>query len=385
MHNVRSARVLRSWLPAAAVALAVFLQVDFAATFARNQQTATASLPSRLSDADFWQLVTDISEPGGYFRITDNFTSNEFDVGSLVTSIRDKKISGGVYLGVGPEQNFSYIAAVQPAMAFIVDIRRQAVMQHLMFKAIFELSKDRVDFISLLFAKPRPKDLAAGAPIQTIWETFFGVATDPAFAAATSDRLMSYLTKTKKFTLTDDELIQLRGVITAFVQFGPGISTRGALQGRGGGGGGGNSVTFADLTGWSQDSTGQPQSFLSSEEHFKTVKALHDRNLIVPLSGDFGGPKTLKAVAAYLKEKNARLTAFYVSNVEQYLFMDFKQHIFYENVTAFPISETSVFIRPYAVRRSGPAAALCAIGPFLKAVQDGRVTSNTDATSCAGY
>jgi len=36
-----------------------------------------------------------------------------------------------------------------------LDIRRQAAIQHLMFKAMFELSKDRADFISLLFARPR--------------------------------------------------------------------------------------------------------------------------------------------------------------------------------------------------------------------------------------
>lgn len=383
MNNARSTRVPGSWLPAAALVLAVLLPAQSASTFARTQQAAaSASLPTKLSDADFWQLVTDISEPGGYFRITDNFTSNEFDVGGLVTAIREKKISGGVYLGVGPEQNFSYMAAVQPAMAFIVDIRRQAVMQHLMFKAIFELSKDRVDFISMLFAKPRPKDLAASAPIQTIWEAFFNVATDHAYAVTVRERIVTHLTKTKKFTLTEDELLQLNGVITAFVQFGPGISTRGALQGRGGGG---SSVTFADLTGWSLDATGQPQSFLSSEDHFRTVKTLHDRNLIVPVSGDFGGSKALNAIATYLKDRGARLTAFYVSNVEQYLFMDFKQHIFYENVGAFPITESSIFIRPYAVRRSGSAAALCGIGSFLKAVQDGRVMSNNDATSCAGY
>ena len=68
-------------------------------------------------------------------------------------------MQGGVYMGVGPEQNFTYIAAIRPAMAFIVDIRRQAVMQHLMFKAMFELAKDRADFISLLFAQA-----AAGRP-----------------------------------------------------------------------------------------------------------------------------------------------------------------------------------------------------------------------------
>jgi len=96
-----------------------------------------AALPDRLSDDEFWKTISDISEPGGYFRITDNFTSNEREVGQLSTMLREAGIKGGVYIGVGPEQNFSYIAAIRPAMAFVIDIRRQAVMQHLMFKAIF--------------------------------------------------------------------------------------------------------------------------------------------------------------------------------------------------------------------------------------------------------
>ena len=45
---------------------------------------ATVALPTRLSDAEFWKLVSDISEPGGYFRITDNFTSNEREVGRVL-------------------------------------------------------------------------------------------------------------------------------------------------------------------------------------------------------------------------------------------------------------------------------------------------------------
>src|SRR5437763_1024819 len=66
---------------------------------------ASTPLPDKLSDADYWKLVLDMSEPGGYFRIPDNFTSNEMEVGRLFTMIRQQKISGGVYLGVGPEQN----------------------------------------------------------------------------------------------------------------------------------------------------------------------------------------------------------------------------------------------------------------------------------------
>ena len=347
---------------------------------AAPQAAAVAALPDRLSDADFWALETAISEPGGYFRITDNFTSNEIEVGRLVTALRARRLSGGVYLGVGPEQNFSYIAAIEPAMAFIVDIRRQAVMQHLMFKAMFELSRDRSDFLSLLFARPKPKDLDPSAPIQAVWQAFFAVPSDAALAARTRERVIERLTVTHKFTLTADERAQLEGVIAAFTMYGPGITTRGSFVG---GRGGGNNVTFADLTGWSLDDAGVPQSFLVTDAAFQVVKALQDRNLIVPVSGDFGGPKALRAIAAYLKDHGGRVTAFYVSNVEQYLFQDGKAQAFYDNVAALPVTDSSVFIRPYALRRAG-ANPLCNIGGFLKNVAAGRVYTNNDATACAG-
>jgi hypothetical protein len=342
-------------------------------------QASTQKLPPRLTDADFWALVTDVSEPGGFFRITDNYTSNENEVGRMFELLKQRRVTGGVYLGVGPEQNFSYIAATQPEVAFIIDIRRQAVMQHLMFKAMFELARDRADFIALLFAKPRPSGLESSTPIQKMWEAFFAVPTDLALAARTRERVIAHLTKTKKFTLTADESLQLDSVLAAFAQLGPGITTRGS-----GGGGGGNTVTFADLTGWSFDTTGQPQSFLSTEDHFRRVKALHDRNLIVPVSGDFGGPKTLRAIGAWIAARGATVNAFYVSNVEQYLFQDRKNAAFFANVAALPLGDASVFIRPYSMRRHGVAPSLCVIPSFLKAVDAGRVPSNNEALSCAG-
>src|SRR5205814_8053106 len=140
-----------------------------------------------------------LSEPGGYFRLEDNFTSNEMEIGQLYTMLRTAKISGGVYLGVGPEQNFTYIAAVRPQMAFIIDIRRQAAMQHLMFKAMFELARDRADFISILFAKPRPKSLDSTTSIQKIWDAYWSVATDSALGRQNYQRLVDRLTKTHGF------------------------------------------------------------------------------------------------------------------------------------------------------------------------------------------
>lgn len=361
-----------------AVVLAAGLWTAQPAVLAQQAATAPAaasSLPAKLSDADFWKLASDISEPGGYFRITDNYTSNENEVGRMFTMLRERKVTGGVYLGVGPEQNFSYIAATQPDMAFIIDIRRMAVMQHLMFKAAFELSKDRADFISILFSKPRPAGVDPAVPIQALWNAFFAAPTDQELAAKNRDRIAAHLTKVRKFVLTPDESAQLDTVLSAFVQFGPGITTRGA-------GGGGNAVTFADLTGWSVDANSQVQSFMSTEENFRIVKALHDKNLIVPVSGDFGGTKALRAIGAYLTERNASVNAFYVSNVEQYLFMDNKAGEFYANVATMPLSESSVFIRPYALRRYSGPAALCGIPAYLKAAAEGRITNNNQSLEC---
>ena len=373
--------VFRAPLVAAALAMGVLWSPQpFAAAVATGLRpsVAAASLPAKLTSEEFWKLTNDISEPGGYFRITDNYTSNENEIGQLFTMLRQQGKTGGVYIGVGPEQNLTYIAAIKPAMAFVIDIRRQAVMQHLMFKAMFELSKDRADFISLLFAKPRPAGLDDSTPIQKMWDAFIAVATDPALAEKTKARVTERLTKTHGFVFNDDEKWQLNAVQDAFVMFGPSITTRGSA-GRGGGGG---SAGFADLTGWSLDTTGTPQSFLSIEENFQTVKSLHEKNLIVAVSGDFGGPKALRAIASYLKEKGGAVTAFYVSNVEQYLFQESKHTAFYENVATLPITDASVFIRPYSMRRYGGGPALCGIAGFLKSAQAGRVPGYNDSLSC---
>jgi len=334
------------------------------------------ALPDRLNDKEYWALEQGISEPGGYFQIQDNFTSNEMEIGSLFSLLRDQRVSGGVYMGVGPEQNFTYIAAIRPRMAFIVDIRRQAVMQHLMFKAIFEMANDRADFISLLFGKPRPTGLDTSMSIQKIWDTYRTVQSDSALSNRNYPRVLDRLTKTHGFEFTNEELRQIKLVYDAFYYYGPSIATRGMSGGRGG--------DFTDLTGYSNDESGQPRSFLSSEDNYRYVKTLHERNLIIPVSGDFAGPKAIRAIGSYLVEHHGTVRAFYVSNVEQYLFMDRKDSSFYANVSTLPIDSGSVFIRPYSLRRfgGGPTQPLCPIGLFIGLVNARRVPSYNQSLTC---
>jgi len=348
--------------------------------------TATASLPDKLADADYWKLVTEMSEPGGYFRIVDNFTSNEMEVGQLFTMIRQQKVTGGVFLGVGPEQNLSYIASTRPKMAFLFDIRRQALLQHQMFKAIFELSPDRADFISMLFAKPRPAKLDSTTEIRAMWDAFWYIPTDTALARKNYGRISDLLMKTHGFAFTPDEASTMKNVYDSFIAYGPTITTNGPQSA---GRGGNNANTFADMTGYSYDSSGLPQSFLSSEDNYRYLRELHVNNLIVTVTGDFGGPKAIRAVGDYLKSHGGTVSAFYVSNVEQYLFMDGKEGQFYANVATLPVTETSIFIRPYSMRgfgrgggSYGTTLSLCPIAGFLRAVRGNRVYTNNDALAC---
>src|SRR5436190_1784285 len=144
--NRGTARTLRS---AAISALLVFF-ASLCVTPAVRIVTRT-ELPSRISDQAFWHLVVDLSEAGGFFR-SDNLVSNETTFQHVIPELRKRTRAGGVYLGVGPDQNFTYITAMRPKMAFIIDVRRQNMVLHLMYKAIIEQSSDRAEFVSMMFS-----------------------------------------------------------------------------------------------------------------------------------------------------------------------------------------------------------------------------------------
>jgi hypothetical protein len=109
-----------------------------------TSQLAGDMLPERLSDQAFWDMTEAISEPNGYFR-SDNLLSNEMRMQYVIPNLILRTQPRGAYLGVGPEQNFTYIAALRPRIAFIIDIRRGNLHTHLMYKALFELAPDRAD------------------------------------------------------------------------------------------------------------------------------------------------------------------------------------------------------------------------------------------------
>ena len=98
---------------------------------------------------------------------------------------------------MGPEQNFTYIAALKPKMVFITDVRRGNLHMHLMYKAMFELSKDRADFIELLFNKKRPAGLTEKSTATDLANAFWDVTTSSEDVyKANLKRIQDHLTKT---------------------------------------------------------------------------------------------------------------------------------------------------------------------------------------------
>ena len=87
------------------------------------------------------------------------------------------------------------------------------------------------------------------------------------------------------------------------------------------------------------------RSYLASEDAFLLLKDLQARNLVVPVVGDFGGPRAIRAIGAYLKSIGATVSTFYLSNVEQYLVQDGKWDAFCRNVSSLPLDGASTFIR----------------------------------------
>ncbi len=307
-------------------------------------------LPASLTDREFWQLTVDVSEPGGSFR-SDNLLSNERSLQTAIPELVAGVGAGRVYLGVGPEQNYTYIAALKPAMAFIIDVRRGNMNLHLFYKAAFELSPDRAAFVSRLFSrrlseKPRPDasaaELLVAVGMAERSETFF---------TQNLEAITAHLVKTHGFALTADDLEWVEYVAGAFFRYGPSInySSTGGFGGPGGRGGfggfGGRSqATYVDLM-TATDANGQARSYLASEDLFQVVRDLHRRNLLVPVVGDFAGEKALRGIARYLRARDATVAAFYLSNVEDYLRRSGTWMEFCANAASLPIDSKSLFVR----------------------------------------
>jgi hypothetical protein len=308
-------------IPAVAATFLALIVVSF---------RAADTLPLQLTDTVYWKMITDFSEPSGYYQYT-VITSNETAYQEVLPQLMKSIVSGGVYLGVGPEQNFTYISALRPKMAFIVDIRRDMMLEHLMYKAVFEMSADRADFVGTLFSRSRPNSLTEDSPVAAIFRAYAGVPGNAALGEANLKEILYRLKTVHGFALGADDERRIRATYLTFLREGV-MRFDSSIESPG---------YTALMT--ATDGQGRNWSFLSSTENYNRVRTMHQSNLIVPIVGDFGGPKALRMVGQYVREHGAIVNVFYLSNVEDYI-----QPVvdgYARNIASLPVDRSSLFIR----------------------------------------
>ena len=330
------------------LALLLIFWIGVSAAPREQRYAQSSSSPQSAANSDkgaptgeFARIIERLSEPGGYFD-TDNLISNEASYLHVLGRLRKMNLEGGAYIGVGPDQNFSYIAQIKPRIAYIIDIRRDNLIEHLLFKALFALSRNRVEYLCNLTARSAPSqsdkwrdktigDLVAHVDASTgDRERFNAVST-------------AVVSKVKSFgvSLTDPERDTLIRIHQAF--FESGLDLRFTSRGR-------PSrfyyPTFRDLL-LEKDLSGRQSNYLASEDSFQFLKELEAANLVVPVVGDFAGDRAIRAIGRDITERGLKVSAFYTSNVEFYLMRGGTFDSWVENLKRIPIEPKSVIIRSY--------------------------------------
>ena len=350
------------------VAFLIFINADLFAKEVEAGRRESNTLPDSLSIDEFSALIDEISERSGEFH-SENFVSNEASYLHPLKTLHRLEVNGGVYLGVGPEQNFTYIAETKPELAFIVDIRRQNMILHLVYKALFNLTNTRAEFISRLFSIPQYKDLPffsrllrAKPPwidseseptIKELLDYFNDVEPDKSLYERNLQDVLNVI-KSYNF-LSYDDLQTVETIYSAFftrqldMQYDFNTTDRKPRY------------PYPTLRSLLLATTldGEMNNFLARQETYSFLKKMHSKNLIIPVVGDFAGDKALRNIAEYVRTCNATLSVFYTSNVEFYLATIYPLDVeiqqrdgynlfrFLSNMALMPIDESSVFVRAY--------------------------------------
>ncbi|MEP7347634.1 MAG: hypothetical protein ABI877_20355, partial [Gemmatimonadaceae bacterium] len=284
---------------------------------------------------------------GGYFD-TDNLISNESSYLHPLGYLRELGVTGGGYIGVGPDQNFTYIAAIRPRVAYILDLRRDNLLQHLMFKALFERSRNRMDYLCRWLGRVPPTDLASWEQ-RSIADISAWIETQPAnakFAQTEQNGILAAVRETG-VPLSDQDAGTIRRFHDTFVAGGLDLQftsfNRGPRP---------YYPTLGQLI-LEKDLTGKQASYLSREDDWKFVKSLEVANRVIPVIGNLAGTSALDAIGRDLEQRGEKVSAVYTSNVEQYIWRDGSFPRFAGTVASLPRDRRSVIIRSYFGGTSG--------------------------------
>jgi len=303
--------------------------------------SAAVADPKPLEAKEFARLFRELSEPDRYF-FSDNYVSNETSYLQVSADLEGKARKHAGYIGVGPEQNFTYIALTQPELAFIVDIRRGNALEHLLYKAIFGVASSRAEFLSLLIGREHQPKGAPGAEgsIGSVFAHVERIKPERKSFERIHRRMLDIIRDDLGVALSAADLKTLQDTHEAF--FDAGLDLRFELHEKNGR----RYPSLRDLLA-AQDASSKSSGFLGSETLFRRVQKLQRAHRIIPVVGDFAGDHALLEIAKELRRRDLPVSVFYVSNVEQYLLEPDKWKSWMRNIDALPTNEQSLFVRCY--------------------------------------
>lgn len=336
---------MRRARPLLAVLAALALPLAAGCDRARTAAAADARQPA---DTTFAGTVARLSEPGGFFD-TDNLVTNETSYLHVLPALARHAGTGGAYVGVGPEQSFSYVAELRPEVAFVIDVRRDNLLQHLWYRAHFELAENRAAFLLRLAGRAVPRDVAAftGRPLDAVLALADSAPPDPA-PAATRERVLARV-RTYGVPLDAADERTIGRIHDTFAREGLGL--RFTSHGR---------APRAHYPALREivaavDRGGTPASWLATEERFRAVQALERAGRVIPVVGDLAGPHALAAIGREAARRGLVVRALYASNVEFYLMRAGTFDAFARTVAALPRDRHSVIVRSCFGGACGPS------------------------------
>ena len=319
--------------------LLFFVAAGIGSSGAWAQSPAPRGVPDSI--ADLGALVSRLSDAGGYFD-TDNLISNERGYQQVLGAMERLGVKGGAYIGVGPDQNYTYIARVRPRIAFVVDIRRDNMLEHLLFKALSARAANRAEYLALWTGRPGPPNIAAYSdkPIDAIVAWIDSSHSTPASVSHAKEVVRNEAQRSG-IALSAADLATIARFHDAFIA--DGLSLQFTTEGRA------PRPYYPTLRQLilEHDASGRQRGYLASESDFQFIKSMHRRNLIVPVTGDLAGPHTFSRIGAYLAEHGEKVSVLYASNVEDYLIRDGRFPSYVASVRALPRDSNAVIIRSY--------------------------------------
>lgn len=245
----------------------------------------------------------------------DCFVTNESAYNEVLARCRPAGGTTGAYLGVGPDQNFTYIGAYRPRLAIVVDARMDNLIEHLMFKVIFERAEDPLQYLALLFGRSGSR--SAGRPVpdgspEALVEEFERLPSSNRTYGANRAWLRAELGR--RWPLTDEHHRRVDHLYAEFHRRQLDITnvdaaTRANL----------NEIPCLRDIILARNSRGVNLHFLTDRERYRYVRRLQRADRVIPMLGNLTSTPSIDRVDAILRQAGERLATLYLSNVEEHV------------------------------------------------------------------